>query len=122
MQVRLGLTQMRPDAAPPCPCGGLPLQGNPADIDQATRVALVGWRELCPSGRLRRAAGFPIQRATRAASKVIVNKTPFVYVEGKWGDHLELECLAQMHDLHITVVEEPGQTTAVNPTGSRMSN
>ena len=41
-------------------------------------------------------------------------------LEGKWGDHLELECLAQMHDLHITVVEEPGQTTAVNPTGSRM--
>jgi hypothetical protein len=83
MQVRLGLTQMRPDAAPPCPCGGLPLQGNPADIDQATRVALAGQRELCPSIRFERAAGFPIRRAARAASKVIVNKIPFVYVDAR---------------------------------------
>jgi hypothetical protein len=81
MQVRLGLTQMRPGAAPPCPCGGLPLQGNPADIDQATRVALAGWRELCPSNRFGGLLSFPIQRAARAASKGIVNKIPFVYVD-----------------------------------------
>eukprot|EP01046_Picozoa_sp_COSAG06_P038579 COSAG06_NODE_4465_length_4228_cov_26.232986_1_plen_156_part_00 len=70
MQVRLGLTQMQPDAAPPCPCGGLPLQGNPAYIDQATRVALAGLARTLFINK----DGYLMQRDDQSSEWVPTNK------------------------------------------------
>ena len=36
-------------------------------------------------------------------------------LSGKWEDHLEMDCLAQLHDLHIVVVEAD-KMTVVNAT------